>query len=84
MLQGIRLFRMERSEPFLRLMLQHISLLYTQHVIPRRAPPLDLHWQSPDYQQLLRLTLKISADTPELAYMSAPVASPTCDRRAFL
>ncbi|KAK9847291.1 hypothetical protein WJX84_002718 [Apatococcus fuscideae] len=82
--QGIRLFRMERDETFLRLMLQHISLLYTQHVIPRRAPPADLHWQSPAYQQLLHLTLRISADTPELAYMPDPAASPTCDRRPFL
>ena len=83
-LQGIRMFRMERNEEFLRLMLQHISLLYTEHVMLRRAPPLDLHWRSPDYQQLLHLTLRISAETPALAHVIDPACSPFCDQRAFL
>ncbi|KAK9850983.1 hypothetical protein WJX84_009134 [Apatococcus fuscideae] len=82
--QGIRMFRMERCDQFLRLMLQHVSLLYTHHVIPRRAPPADLHWRSPDYQQLLHLTKQISAECKELGYLPNPAASPTCDRRAFL
>lgn len=64
-LQGIRVFRMQRHEEFLRQMLCTVSQLYTKYVRADKMPPINMFYEQAAYQQFLKTTQQV-ADSVEV------------------
>lgn len=78
------IFRIQRDEGYLRAMLQCVSRLHKQHVLPRCEPPRDPWWALPEYHAFLDATRVLAASAALVMQVAEPALPPGCDLRPFL
>jgi len=59
---GIRIFRIERDDDFITLMLRRVSRLYTSFVLKDRHPPMNWEVNSPEHRAMIGAAIRIAQD----------------------
>lgn len=57
---GIRIFRIERDDDFIALMLRRVSRLYTSFVLKGREPPMNWEVNSPEHRAMIGAAIRIA------------------------
>ena len=84
--KGMRLYRVQRDDAYLRILLAVVSRLWREHVLPRRPPPPDLFKSWDTYHSRVRQTVAAARRaTLLLAVAEGDLAAPPrADPRPFL
>lgn len=84
LMQGMNVFRIQRDEGYLRAMLHCVARLYSAHVLPVSAPPLNPWWELPEYHAFVNATRALAASAALVASADELPPPPGCDARPFL
>lgn len=82
--QGINVFRMQRNEEFLRLMLHFVSIFYTSFVLPGVQPTANMMIDLPGYASFLQLSLRLARETPIIMHIPKPAIARESDMRTYI
>lgn len=82
--KGTRIFRMHRDDELLRMMLQVISRLWVQHVLPGQPPPADVFASWHVHHKMLRRIGEVARGAQLVLALEEGVHMPEGDRRWFL
>lgn len=80
----MRVFRMQRDEPFLQQMLSTISQLYIKYVRTDSLPPVNMFFEQASYQQFLRTTLEIADSVQVISDLDCQTLPDVDDCQLFL
>ena len=83
-MQGITVFRMQRSEEFQRAMLHFVGRFHASYVCRGVKPPVNVHADVPDYRAFLHLTARIARQASVVMHIHTPAKAANNDKRTFL
>ena len=83
-LQGMRIFRMNRHEQFLQQMLWTISHLYKKYVRTDSSPPVNMFFEQAAYQQFLGTTLHVAESVQVISDLDYQTLPDVHDSKMFL
>ncbi|EFN52793.1 hypothetical protein CHLNCDRAFT_138438 [Chlorella variabilis] len=82
--KGMRVFRMQRDDELLRLMLLVISRLWQQHVLPGRPPPADVYASWHEHHDMMRRIREVANEAALVVATEDMRHMPGGDSRWFL